>query len=124
VRSALDLCAGSGVQALFAAAHSDRVIGTDVNPRALALAKLSAALNGIQNIEWRLGDLLEPVSGERFELVIANPPFVVSPVRELTFRDSGRRADELSREIVTGAAAALAEGGFAHVLCSWVTGEG
>jgi hypothetical protein len=124
VRSALDLCAGSGVQALIAAAHCERVIGTDLNPRALALAELGAALNGIENIEWRQGDLLEPVASERFDLVVANPPFVVSPVRELTFRDSGRRADELSRDVLAGVAAALAEGGFGHALCAWVAAEG
>jgi ubiquinone/menaquinone biosynthesis C-methylase UbiE len=124
VRSALDLCAGSGVQALLAAAHCERVIGTDLNPRALALAELGAALNGIENIEWRQGDLFEPVAAESFELVVANPPFVVSPVRELTFRDSGRLADELSRDVVSGIAAVLADGGFGHVLCAWVPGEG
>ena len=124
VRSALDLCAGSGVQALIAAAHCERVIGTDLNPRALALAELGAALNGIENIEWRQGDLFGPVGSERFELVVANPPFVLSPARELTFRDSGRRGDELSRDVVAGVAGALAEGGFGHVLCAWVPAEG
>ena len=123
VARALDLCAGSGVQALFAAAHCEHVIGTDINPRALRLAALSAALNGIDNVEWRLGDLFEPVSKQLFELVVANPPFVISPSRELTFRDSARRGDELSREVALGSASLLADGGFAHVLCSWVTAE-
>jgi methylase of polypeptide subunit release factors len=122
--TALDLCAGSGVQALLAAKHCERVVATDLNPRALRLARLSAALNEIDNVEWREGDLFEPVSTERFDLVVANPPFVIAPARELTFRDSARRGDELSREVLVGSATRLAEGGFAHVLCSWVQAEG
>ena len=124
VRSTLDLCCGSGVQALIAARHAERVVGTDLNPRALRLAELSAALSGVTNVEWRQGDLFEPVAEERFECVVANPPFVISPSTDLTFRDAGRRGDELSREVVTGCADRLEEGGFGHVLCSWVRGQG
>ena len=120
VESALDLGTGSGVQAFLAARHSERVVGIDLNPRALRVARLNAALNGVENVEWRQGDLFEPVEGERFGLVAANPPFVVSPVQELTYRDGGLGGDLLSREAVTGAARHLGEGGFATVLCSWV----
>ena len=124
VATALDLCCGSGVQALLAAEHADRVVGTDLNPRALHLAVLSAALSGADNVEWRLGDLFEPVDDELFDLVVSNPPFVISPATELTFRDGARGGDELSSEILTGVAARLLEGGFGHVLCSWVRGSG
>jgi SAM-dependent methyltransferase len=117
---ALDLGCGSGVQALMAARHAERVVATDINPRALRLGALSAALSGVENIDWRAGDLFQPVAGERFDLVVSNPPFAISPGRELTFRDGGRSGDELSREVVVGTAAALREGGFGHVLCSWV----
>jgi methylase of polypeptide subunit release factors len=122
--STLDLGTGSGVQALLAARHSERVVGTDLNPRALRLARLNAELNGIENVEWRLGDLYAPADGERFGLVVANPPFVVSPARELVFRDGGLGGDELSRETVVGAARHLRDGGFASILCSWITESG
>ena len=62
--TALDLCCGSGIQALLAARHCKQVVGTDLNPRALRLAVLSAALSGVENVEWRLGDLLEPVESD------------------------------------------------------------
>jgi methylase of polypeptide subunit release factors len=124
VQSSLDLGTGSGVHALLAAEHSARVIGTDLNPRALRLARLNAALNGVENVEWRQGDLYAPVREERFGLIAANPPFVVSPARELTFRDGGRGGDSLSREAVTGAALRLDDGGYAGILCSWVTERG
>lgn len=124
VEAALDLGTGSGVQAFLAARHSERVVGVDLSPRALRVARLNAALNGIENVEWRQGDLFEPVRGERFGLVAANPPFVVSPAQELTYRDGGLGGDELSRVALTGAARHLDEGGFASVLCSWVEEPG
>ncbi|MGA3362103.1 MAG: methyltransferase [Solirubrobacteraceae bacterium] len=120
----LDLCCGSGVQALLAARHAGQVIATDLNPRALRLAALSAALSGIENVAWRQGDLFEPLGTEQFDLIVANPPFVISPTRELMFRDSGRSADQLSREVLQGVAARLRDGGFGHVLCGWVHREG
>jgi methyltransferase family protein len=64
---ALDLGTGCGVQALIAARYSERVVATDVNPRALGFGRLSAALNGLENIEWRQGSLFDPVRGERFD---------------------------------------------------------
>jgi methylase of polypeptide subunit release factors len=124
VEATLDLGTGSGVQGFLAAPHSGRVLGVDLNPRALRLARLNAELNGVENVEWREGDLYAPAGGERFDLVVANPPFVVSPARELTFRDGGLGGDELSREVVVGAARHLREGGFASILCSWVAESG
>lgn len=124
VESALDLCCGSGVQALLAARHSERVVATDLNERALRLAEISAELSGVDNVEWRAGDLFWPVGDERFGLVVANPPFVISPSSDLTYRDGGRSGDEFSREVVFGCAERLEEGGFGHVLCSWVRAPG
>ena len=124
VESALDLGTGSGAQAFLAARHSERVLGVDLNPRALRLARVNAELNGVENVEWRQGDLYAPAGSERFGLVVANPPFVISPASELTFRDGGLGGDELSRRAVVGAARRLAEGGFATLLCSWIASAG
>ena len=122
--TALDLCCGSGIQALLAARHCKQVVGTDLNPRALRLAVLSAALSGVENVEWRLGDLLEPVASERFDLVVSNPPFVVSPANEFMYRDAGRRGDDLSHGVLAGMMGVLSDGGLGHLLCSWVSREG
>jgi methylase of polypeptide subunit release factors len=120
VSRALDLCCGSGAQALVLARFADQVVAVDVNPRSLRLAEAGLALNGVENVELRRGDLFRPVAGERFELVVANPPYVLSPAVRLDFRDSGHGRDELSRTVVQGAAAHLAPGGFAYLLCSWI----
>src|SRR6266536_2284635 len=121
---ALDLGTGCGIQALLAAKHAERVVATDVNPRALGLAAFNAALNGIHTIEFRLGDGFEPVQGERFDLIVANPPYVISPDASYAYRDSGLPADELCHRVVEGAATHLTEGGFAHLLVSWVHAAG
>ena len=120
----LDLGCGGGVQALLAARHAQSVVGVDLNPRALAFARFNARLNGIRNVEWREGDLFEPVAGERFDLVVSNPPYVVSPESWLLFRDGGGAGDGICARIVAGLGSHLAEGGFATVLANWALREG
>jgi len=120
VARALDVGAGSGVQALLAARHAREVVATDVNPRALAYTELNAALNGFTNIDCRAGSMFEPVEGEKFDLITCNAPFVVSPENKWAYRDSGLPADEVSERIVAAAAEHLAEGGYATLLVSWI----
>jgi len=124
VRSALDLGTGGGIQALLLARHCERVVAVDVNPRALEFARMNAALNGIENIEARLGSWFEPVAGERFDIVTANPPYVMSPDSTFLYRDSGMKADTLCRQIVREIPDHLEEGGFGHVLISWALRDG
>jgi SAM-dependent methyltransferase len=120
VERALDVGTGNGVHALLAAAHSRRVVATDVNPRALAFTELNAALSGLQNVECRRGSLYEPVAGERFDLITCNAPFVVSPERRWAYRDGWLDGDELSERMVRETAAHLADGGFATLVVSWL----
>lgn len=80
-------------------------------------------MNGLDNIECRYGSFFEPVADERFELVVCNPPFVVSPDTEYVFRDAGLEGDAVSRQVLQGSAAALAEGGHATVLANWARDE-
>jgi SAM-dependent methyltransferase len=119
VDAALDLGTGSGLQALLAAKHCRRVVATDINQRALAFAAFNAELNGVRNIEFRHGWGFEPVAGEQFDLIVSNPPYVISPDHTYAYRDSEIRGDELCRRIVTEAGTYLRADGFAHVLVSW-----
>jgi methylase of polypeptide subunit release factors len=120
VARALDVGTGNGIQALLVAPFAQRVVATDVNERALAFAALNCALNGRDNVELRLGSLLEPVAGERFGLVVANPPYVISPESRYVFRDSGMGGDRVSESLVRELPAHLEPGGHASVMISWV----
>jgi methylase of polypeptide subunit release factors len=123
-RRALDLGTGCGSQALLASRHAEHVVATDVTKRALTVARLNLELNDVTNVELREGSLFEPVEGERFDLIVSNPPFVVSPDTDLVFRDAGLEGDEISRLVVRGAAEHLEPGGFASMLICWGHGAG
>jgi hypothetical protein len=116
----LDLGTGCGIQALLAARHSGQVVATDRNPRALGFAGFNAVLNGIFNIEFREGDLFEPVRGLTFDLIVSNPPFVISPENRYIYRDGGMRGDEMCRRIVRDAPGFLSPGGYCQYLGNWV----
>jgi SAM-dependent methyltransferase len=120
----LDLGTGCGTHALFAAAHADEVVATDTNPRCLAYTRFNAALNGLANVSAREGDLFAPVAGERFDLIVSNPPFVISPDREFEYRDSGRPGDALLQELLAAAPGLLTPGGFCQFTCEWAEREG
>jgi methylase of polypeptide subunit release factors len=120
IERALDVGTGNGIQALLAAAHAESVVATDINERALAFAAFNAALNGIENIEFRSGSFFEPVAAESFDLVVTNPPYVISPESSFLFRDSGLPKDAVSEQVARALPAHVAEGGFGSVMVSWV----
>jgi hypothetical protein len=120
---ALDLGTGCGIQALHASRHARAVLATDVSARALAFAGLNLALNDVRTVTTRRGSLLEPVAGERFDLVVSNPPFVITPRRpgaeRFTYRDGGLAGDEIVADLVAGLPGVLADGGVAQLLGNW-----
>jgi methylase of polypeptide subunit release factors len=121
VRSALDLGAACGVQALLAARDCTEVTATDINPRALEFAVLNARLNGLEHVCCAPGSWFSPVQGRQFDLVVSNPPFVVSPDTAFLYRDSELPADGVSELIITQAPRYLTEGGMASIMCNWIT---
>ncbi|HHV21854.1 MAG TPA: methyltransferase [Propionibacterium sp.] len=120
IASALDLGAGCGVQSLHLARHSRRVVATDLNPRANELAAWTFRLSGVAP-EQRLGSLYEPVAGERFDLIVTNPPYVMSPPdgTRLVYREGSMEADGLVEAIVRGSVGHLNPGGSLQVLGNW-----
>ncbi len=120
----LDLGTGSGFQALVAAGHSDRVVATDRNPRAVEMAAFNARLNELGHVECREGDLFEPVQAETFDLIVSNPPFIVSPDNLFYFLHSGMTGDEVCRTIARRAPELLAEGGYGQFLANWTVRAG
>lgn len=119
---ALDLGTGSGVGALAAARRGYRVVAVDVNPAAVAAARANAAAAGLADaVEVRHGDLFAPVRGERFDLVLLNPPYFRGAPRDDA--DRAWRSDDVPERFAAGLAGALAPGGGALVVLS-TDGEG
>ncbi|MGF0115436.1 DUF7059 domain-containing protein [Promicromonospora sp. Marseille-Q5078] len=132
----LDLGTGCGIQALHAARHARRVVGTDLSRRALGFARFNLALNAPPSdrrvdVELRQGSMLEPVADDCFDLVVSNPPFVITPhsgaagaavaqaLGDYEYRDGGRSGDDLVRDLVRDVAQVLAPGGVAQLLGNW-----
>ena len=125
IDAAFDLGTGCGIQALHATTHATRVVASDINPRAVAMATLTMELNALDGVSIRQGDRFEPVADETFDLIVANPPFVISPSRRYLFRDSGLPVDDVCRSIVRSAPQHLTDGGHCQMLASWahIAGE-
>jgi SAM-dependent methyltransferase len=123
---ALDLGCGAGGLAMVLASLSDRVVATDLNPRALAIARANLLLNGIDNVELREGDLFAPVRGEAFDVIVSQPPFVPHPdgVGAATFLFGGPRGDELPLRVLHEVGPHIARGGAASFMIEWPMAEG
>jgi SAM-dependent methyltransferase len=121
VERLLDLGCGAGPVGLLLARAARQVVATDVNRRAVSLARLNAAVNGVANFEVRLGDLYEPVGTERFDRVVAHPPCVARPVgtSASTFVHGGSHGDEVPLRMLAGSARHLTRSGRAVVLGDW-----
>lgn len=120
----LDVGTGGGVHAILAASHSDHVVGSDVNRRGLRMARFAATLNGVTNVEFREGSWYEPAQGEKFDLIVSNPPFVISPEHRYLYRDGGMRGDLLCRMLLREAPQYLEEGGYCQLLGLWANQPG
>jgi release factor glutamine methyltransferase len=113
----LDIGTGSGVCAIFAARHARHVAAVDINPAAVRCAGINARVNHLEHrIEVRQGDLFAPVAGERFDLILFNPPFLRGTPRD--DRDRAWRSNDVAERFAAGLSAHLKPGGHALVLLS------
>lgn len=138
VRTALDIGTGCGIQLFHLLDHAEHVTGTDLSERALAFARFNLLLNAPQlgldpdrldeRVELLHGSLLDPVAGSSFDLVVSNPPFVITPRREqesrYVYRDGGRTGDEVMADLISGMPEVLAAGGTAQMLGNWEVPDG
>ena len=123
-RATLDLGTGSGILSLGAARYSDTVVATDLNTRAVACARFNARLNESENIEVLGGDCFAPVTGRRFDLILSNPPFFITPQTDYMFCDNPMDLDGLCRRLVKEAPEYLHEDGYMQMLCEWAQIKG
>ena len=113
----LDMGTGSGVCALAAARRARRVVAVDVSPAAVRCARLNALLNGLDDrVNVREGDLFAPLDGERFDLVLFNPPFLIGAPKD--HRDAAWRSEDAARRFAAGLGEHLKPHGAALVLLS------
>jgi len=122
-RKTLDLGTGTGVQAMLAARHSDEVYAVDINPRAVATAAFNCCWNDCHNVTCLEGSLFAPVADHRFDLIVCNPPFVISPGIRHRYRDSGVAGDRFALELARQAASFLNEGGYFQMMFQWIETE-
>jgi len=137
---ALDLGTGCGIQTFHLLSHCDHVTATDLSARALGFTRFNLVLNadvlGLDpehldaRVTLRAGSLLEPVQGELFDLVVSNPPFVITPRRadeeeseRFTYRDGGLPGDQLVATLVRALPDVLEPGGTAQLLANWEIGR-
>lgn len=122
VDTALDVGTGSAVQTLHLAAHCGSIVGTDISPRALGFARFNTALNGVE-VELLHGSLLDPVADRSFDLVVSNPPFVITPrgvgLPRYEYRDAGLVGDGVVEALVRSVGDRLTPGGVAQFLGNW-----
>lgn len=74
-----DVCTGSGAIAIALAKNlpTSHIIATDISDEALAIARENADRHGVADrIDFRQGDLLEPLQGERVRYLLSNPPYI------------------------------------------------
>ncbi|MEZ6184461.1 MAG: methyltransferase [Planctomycetota bacterium] len=116
VRNVLDLGTGCGVHAILAAESAERVVGVDINRRAVNFARLNATLNDAWNSVFVDGDLFTPVGKERFDLIVANPPCVAAPTYRLSYRDGGPSGADVLRRVIAHLPDHLSSEGTAHVV--------
>ena len=130
VETALDLGVGCGIQTLYLLRHVRQVVATDISTRALEFTAFNVALAGVDStrVQLRRGNLLEPVAGQRFDLIVSNPPFVITPpsVRQaglplMEYRDAG---GPILPALVRGLEDHLNPDGVAVMLGNWEHREG
>lgn len=113
----LDLGTGSGVCAIVAARNARRVVAVDINPAAIRCAAINLSMNRLESrVELRQGDLFQPVAGERFDLVLFNPPFIVGTPKD--DRDAAWRSSDAAERFAAELENHLKPGGTALLLLS------
>jgi release factor glutamine methyltransferase len=122
----VDVCTGSGAiaVALAHAVPTADITATDLSDAALTMARENSLRNRVESrIRFLQGDLLEPLAAERFELVVANPPYVPSDERDsmsVEVRDhepalalfAGADGLDIYRRLISAAPSVLVPGGF------------
>lgn len=107
----LELCAGTAPAALLASRTAKNIWATDIAERSIEFAKFNAALNGIHNVKFGLGDLYEPVEGQMFDRIAVHPPYVPVLKTAEIFYGGGEVGEEITARVIAGLPSKLKPGG-------------
>jgi SAM-dependent methyltransferase len=108
----LDLCCGSGIEALVCAGSARRILACDLASRSVHFTDFNCRLNNISNVGCLQSDLYEAVRDQTFDRILAHPPYVpAGGDEELFYRDGGDDGEQVLRGIVVGLPRYLRPGG-------------
>jgi SAM-dependent methyltransferase len=125
VRDALDLCSGTGIAALMLSRYAEHVVAADITLRSAHFARFNAFLNGCSNVDIVVGDLYEPVAAQKFDRIVAHPPYVPALEQARVFRDGGDTGEALLQRIVAQLPLHLRPGGTLYcVSAGWDAVDG
>ncbi|MFA5005070.1 MAG: class I SAM-dependent methyltransferase [Candidatus Omnitrophota bacterium] len=118
-KKVLDLCTGTGVQAILLSQGASQVAAVDISARAVSFARFNAALNNLGNkVKIMRADLFSPVKGKQFDLIVSNPPYIPIP-RDLNFPLAAKGGEDgllVLKRLINGIKAHLAKNGLGLVL--------
>lgn len=113
----LDLCSGTGVAGLIAAAqYAQHAWAFDITERCAHFAEFSRRLNGLENFTTGTGDLYEPAGERTFDRIVAHPPYVPVLEPKWVFYGGGEDGERITRRIIAGLPRRLRPGGTLHCL--------
>ena len=120
---ALDIGTGTGIIALLMARKARFVLGTDVNPKAVELARENARINDIKNVEFRISNLFENVEG-KFDIITFNAPYLPGePEKPIDHAlVGGKRGREVLDRFIDDARNYLKPKGMVQIVQSSITG--
>lgn len=116
VNSILDLGCGSGFISIIASKHSKKVVGIDINPRAVNFSIFNSILNNISNCRFICGDLYTPIKREKYDLILSNPPYEIVIKKTNLFQDGGDDGHKILKRIIQNAPPHLTNNGFCQVI--------
>ena len=113
----LELCAGTGIAALIAAArYAEKAWACDLSARCTHFAEFNRRLNGIENVCAMQSDLYSAVEGLQFDRIAAHPPYIPASEQTLMFRDGGKDGEQILRGMIQGLPRFLKPGGRFYAL--------
>ncbi len=122
VAAALDLGTGCGIGAVLLAEHSTIVVASDISARALAASAATCRASGVppSRVVWVRSSFADAFADRSFDLVAANPPFVIGPRRHHEYRDTPLAGDALNPLLIDQTRRVLRPGGWGVLVTSWL----